>query len=87
MYTKTVTAIAVAASVLALSTTAEAGGKRHSRHFGNNHIHFSWGGHNDYDHDFTTTPRCRYFFRKARHTGKRFWWKKYRRCISYNRHY
>ncbi len=87
MNTKTVTALAVAASVLALSTAAEAGGKRHGRHFGNNHIYFSWGGHRDYDHDFRSSPRCRYFFRKARRTGHRHWWKKYRRCISYDRHY
>lgn len=86
MTIKTVTALAVAASVLALSTAAEAGNKSHGRHYGNGHIQFFWGGHRHFDHIFES-PRCRYFFRKARRTGHRHWWKKYRRCISYDRHY
>lgn len=30
---------------------------------------------------------CGYFLRKAQHTGKRYWWKKYRRCVARGHYY
>lgn len=82
MTMKTVTAIALAASVLAMSGAAEAGGKkRHFKHGGHG-IHFIF----DQDY-YGHKPRrsCRWLKRKAYYSGSRYWWKRYRRCV--NRYY
>ena len=78
MTIKILTAVTVAASVLAGASVAEAGNKRHGYGHGNHHNNHYWGGYYEYE----PTYNCRYFFRKARHTGSRYWWKKYNRCIS-----
>ena len=95
MTIKIVTAIAVAASVLAMSSVAEAGGKRHGfnssdsfqtvghkRHGKRRHSkrHFHFSDHFYDGHRPYRT--CRRLKRKAYYTGSRYWWKKYRRCAS-----
>lgn len=55
---------------------------RHGRHFG-------W--HRGYRHGFKHHGYgyrgCGYFYRKAKWTGSRYWWKKYNRCIGGGYHY
>ena len=58
--------------------------KGHGHH--NRHRHA--GGHFFFDYDYYgdhAYRSCRYLKRKARYSGSRYWWKKYRRCM--NRHY
>ncbi len=100
MTTKIVTAIVLAASVLVVSSAAEAGQRRHGGHKVERHNkHFN--KHNRHNrHDRWNKHRrhhnghfgiyfgyedpyelCAYYKRKAYHTGSRYWWKKYKRCI------
>ncbi|MEM7427922.1 MAG: hypothetical protein AAF441_17655 [Pseudomonadota bacterium] len=60
----------------------QVGGKHFGkkRHFHGKH--FGWGGghywgHRPYYHGF---GGCGYFYKKAKWTGSRYWWKKYKRC-------
>ncbi|MGI9350930.1 MAG: hypothetical protein ACR2O3_05155 [Rhizobiaceae bacterium] len=75
---------AVAASVLAVSSASEAGGKRHgsgyNKHGYGYHVRPYDYGHGGYG--YYQPENCHYYFRKARYTGSHHWWKKYRRCIS-----
>lgn len=86
MTLKILTAVALATTVFAVSTAAEAG-KRHGGGI-KKHRNFHHGGHiRFHDHwdggyGYYEPANCHYFFRKARHTGSRYWWKKYRICIS-----
>ncbi len=52
---------------------------KHRRHGG---IYFSFGGGHLDNHYYG--ENCRYYKRKARWTGRRYWWKKYRRCMYRN---
>ena len=80
MTRKMITALTVAAGVMATVSVAEAGGKHKGRYIANKHIH----GHvwHDY-HDYRPVYNCRYFRIKARYTGSPYWYKKYRRCIGH----
>ncbi|MEM9331677.1 MAG: hypothetical protein AAGA53_10145 [Pseudomonadota bacterium] len=79
MTRKIITAVAVAASVLATVSVAEAGGKNKGRHFGGKHFYgHVW--HDYYGH--RPVHNCRYFLKKAQYTGSPYWFKKYRRCIN-----
>ena len=57
------------------------GGKRfkrfrgHKRHFG-----YGWGHGHGFKHYGYGYHGCGYFYKKAKWTGSRYWWKKYRRC-------
>lgn len=80
MTLKLITALTVAASVLASVSIAEAGGKHKGRHGGGKHFHgHVWHDYNDY----RPYHNCRYYLKKARYTGSHYWFKKYRRCIGY----
>ena len=52
--------------------------RRHKRHF---HGHWNYGyGFNNHGYGF---HGCGYFYRKAKWTGSRYWWRKYNRCVRY----
>ena len=53
------------------------GGKRFKRF--RRHKHWGYGyGFKHYGYGF---HGCGYFYKKAKWTGSRYWWKKYNRCI------
>lgn len=101
MTKKILSTIAFAVGILAVTSTAEANNmrtgtivadntfeviqiknkhrgnkhRRHNRHWGHGHFEFRPHG-------------CGYFYRKARRTGSRYWWRKYDRCVDrYEHHY
>ena len=47
----------------------------HNEYYGDNYFGGDFGGDHYYD------EACRYYKQKARWTGRRYWWKKYRRCM------
>lgn len=51
--------------------------KRHHRN------HRYWHGYNDFG-SYHYGGNCRYYKKKARWSGSRYWWKKYRRCMRRN---
>lgn len=58
-------------------------GRAHRNRHHNKHRKF--GGHFYVQHDFyghNPYRSCRSLKRKARHTGSRFWWRKYRNCME-----
>ncbi len=74
---------ASAAATTAAATTIQAdvvlaGGRKH-RH-GHRHWPHGWGGgiyYGDYGYGFRD---CFWLKRKARHTGRRYWWNRYYNC-------
>lgn len=82
MTRKILTAVTLAATVLASASVAEAG-KRGGKHFHGGHGGGYGYGHgwNDY-HGYEPAYSCHYYFKKLRYTGSPYWLKKYRRCIS-----
>lgn len=89
MKIKIITLAAVAVSILAGATVAEAGGKRkgfhkpHKGHYGHNQRHGYHNRHNWHGgYYYTSGNGCNYVFRKARRTGSPYWWNEYERCIS-----
>ena len=62
------------------------GGKRHGgKHFHGGHgfkKHYGWGFHKPYYHGYHGYygHGCRYFYKKAKWTGSRYWWKQYKAC-------
>ncbi|MEM7301316.1 MAG: hypothetical protein AAF468_09560 [Pseudomonadota bacterium] len=65
-----------AAGSIATPSNAEAG--RLTIHFGG---HGHYHGHVYRPHYGSPYRACRWLKRKARYTGSRYWWKRYRRCI------
>ncbi len=47
------------------------GHKKKHRRFRHRHGHFG----------FHYGPNCRYYLRKAKWTGRHYWWRKYERCM------
>jgi len=90
MTAKTIAAIALAASTLLITATAEAGSRDHGNknHYRSQHHHRNWN-HNDHDRhgfgiyvsDYRSHKTCGYYKWKAYDTGYRYWWRKYERCI------
>ncbi len=56
---------------------------RHNRHRNHRHAggNYFFGGHYFDGHSYRT---CRRLKRKAYHTGSRYWWNKYHRCMDRN---
>lgn len=79
-----VTALTLAATVMAGATVAEAGGKHKGRYYGGKHIHgHVWVDHGyRYGYGYRHGPNCRYFLKKAKRTGSHYWFNRYRNCIS-----
>lgn len=95
MTKKILTAIALTVGIVSIGSTAQAGNfrsaaifadngfeiievknkhggkkhRKHNRHWGHGHFEFKPHG-------------CGYYYRKARRTGSRYWWKKYDRCVD-----
>ena len=59
------------------------GHKRHfkGRRFKGRHFYFDYGWRHNYAHN------CYWLKRKARITGKRYWWKRYYSCKNYSYSY
>ena len=54
----------------------------HGRRLRHRHLHFGWGGGPywiDYGYGYRN---CRWLKRKARRTGRRYWWNRYHRCMN-----
>lgn len=76
MFKKALAGFAIAAVMsTAMLGTAEAGNKRH---LFLHKPHFKvWHGPNFVGH------RCHWLKKKALFTGKRYWWKRYHRCLDF----
>ncbi|MGI9412601.1 MAG: hypothetical protein ACR2PM_02970 [Hyphomicrobiales bacterium] len=72
------TALGIGAISLAAMPDAAEAGKRHGWHGGHGKHHFHHRKH--WRHGWHHRDGCWFFKKKARHTGKRFWWKKYKEC-------
>jgi len=69
-----------AMSLAATPDTAEAG-KRHGWKGGHGkHFHHKRHWDHGYYYGYYEGRGCYFYKKKARHTGKRFWWKKYKAC-------
>lgn len=82
MIKKTLTGIAFAAiAITAVQAEAQAGDKVHfglylgGPYYDGPYISFT-------DGDYRPYRKCSWMKRKARRTGRRYWWKRYRRCKS-----
>jgi len=83
----TIAALGIGAiSLAAMTTDAEAGRKHgwgghdshHGKVFRHGHRNFRFG----HVYGWFNGHNCRYYRNKARWTGKRFWWRKYNRCMD-----
>lgn len=80
MLKKTIALAAVAATLTAFAPSPEAeAGKRFRLHFGHHHFHHH---HRRPHHYVYTGPSCRYYYKKWKWTGSKYWKRKYYRCIS-----
>lgn len=84
MNTRIFTAAAVALSVLAGATAAEAGGNKHGFYKPHHGYHYGHGYGYDYPHGYfhVSGHSCKYLYFKARKTGSPYYWKKFNFCIS-----
>ena len=69
-----------ATSLATMASPADAGNK----HGWHGHFKFHYAPHGYWYHHkpYHWKGGCRYYLKKARYTGKRYWWKKYKWCIS-----
>lgn len=61
------------------------GGKRFKRF--RKHRHFGWHYGHGFKHYGYGFRGCGYFYKKAKWTGSRYWWNKYKRCTHGGHYY